>query len=84
MRFTLVGTILGKAIIGTYDKEHSPWSITPSCLRPPIQEPTIMDCSLVKPSLTHQHHDQVGDATKCSLLKDLIPNSNGQEKAYNK
>jgi hypothetical protein len=40
-----------------------------------------MDCYLVKPSLTNQHHDQVGDATKCSLLKDLIPNSNGQEKA---
>ncbi len=50
-------------------------------MKPPIQEPTIMDCSLMKPSLTHQHHDQVGDATKCSLLKDLIPNSSGQEKA---
>lgn len=49
-------------------------------MKPPIQEPTIMDCSLMKPSLTHQH-DQVGDATKCSLLKDLIPNSSGQEKA---
>ncbi len=35
----------------------------------------------MKPSLTHQNHDQVGDATKCSLLKDLIPNRSGQEKA---
>jgi hypothetical protein len=83
MRFTLVGTISSNAITSTYGREHSPCSTTPSCPRPPIQELSIksMDCFPMKPSLTHQHHDQVGNATRCNPLKDLIPSYSGQDRA---
>jgi len=36
-RFTIVGTISSKLIGNTYDKEHSPCSITLSCPMPHLQ-----------------------------------------------
>ncbi len=36
-KFTIVDTISSKLISNTYDKEHSPWSITPTCPMPHLQ-----------------------------------------------